>query len=118
MDALGLQPVIDYLEIFHLPPYPSILLSDVEPKKTPKKFNWIKSIALIKKLFGGDILIGFDIFPDPTNRTLNRLVLGTPETTSLLPLYFLPYNANQICSNLFFFNFVIVKLNLIENFIV
>lgn len=86
MDALGLQPVVDYLRLFNLPPYPSILIGYVEPNKTANKFNWIKSIALIKKIFGGDILIGFDIFPDPTNRTLNRLVLGTPETTSLLPL--------------------------------
>lgn len=86
MDELGLQPVIDYLEMFHLPPYPSILMRDVDANSTAKKFNWIKTIALTKKIYGGDILIGFDIFPDPTNRTLNRLVLGTPETTSLLPL--------------------------------
>lgn len=86
MDELGLLPVIDYLEMFHLPPYPSILRPDVDANSTSKKFNWIKTIALTKKIYGGDILIGFDIFPDPTNRTLNRLVLGTPETTSLLPL--------------------------------
>lgn len=87
MDSLGLQPVIEYLEMFHLPDYPSILDKDVNSNKTTdENFDWIESIALIKKYFGMDVIIGFDIFPDPTNRTSNRIVLGTPETTALLPL--------------------------------
>lgn len=84
MDALGLRPILDYLAILHLPNYPSILKNSTN--NNDYEFNWVKTIATIKKVFGGDIIFGFDIFPDPTNRTNNRLVLGTPETGSVLPL--------------------------------
>lgn len=86
MDAKGLRPVIDYLTKLHLPDYPSILLKEIDADKSPATFDWIQSIAAIKRIFGADVIIGFDIFPDPTNRTRNRIVLGTPETDAVLPL--------------------------------
>lgn len=87
MDELGLQPVSDYLSIFQLPSYPSIL-NEAVGKITDfqRKFDWVTTIAIIKRTFGIDILVGFDVFPDPQNRTSNRLVLGTPETETVLPL--------------------------------
>lgn len=85
MDSIGLQSVVDFLIKFRLPSYPSILNKETDRNKSID-FDWIQSIALIKKNFGADIIIGFDIFPDPTNRTRNRIVLGTPETGSVLPL--------------------------------
>lgn len=87
MDALGLQPILDYLQIFKLPNYPTIIDSNTENgDNSIDEFDWIDCIAEIKRITGADIIIGFDIFPDPVNRTRNRIVLGTPETTSILPL--------------------------------
>lgn len=77
MDELGLQPVLDYLSVFQLPDYPSILNEMVGNIPDPnRKFDWVTTIAVIKRVFGIDILVGFDIFPDPQNKTTNRLVLG------------------------------------------
>lgn len=87
MDANGLRPVFKYLSKLHLPNYPSILYKEIDADKAPAQFDWIYSVAAIKRIFGADVIIGFDIFPDPTNRTRNRIVLGTPETDSVLPLY-------------------------------
>lgn len=83
MDANGLKPVLNYLSQVHLPNYPSILDT---PSDTDKSFDWVETVATVKRIFGADIVIGFDIFPDPTNRSINRIVLGTPETESVLPL--------------------------------
>lgn len=87
MDANGLRPVVNYLSKLHLPSYPSVLYEEITADKSPAKLDWIQSVAAIKRIFGADVIIGFDIFPDPTNRTRNRIVLGTPETDSVLPLY-------------------------------
>lgn len=83
MDSLGLQPIIDYLRLFHLPSFPSIVKKQ---KNGSHEFRWVTSIAEIKRTIGLDVVFGFDIFPDPANRTRNRIVLGTPETNSVLPL--------------------------------
>lgn len=84
MDSLGFRPLLDYLTMVNLPEVPSILKDDTSAKNAT--FDWVETIALIKKVFGADVIFGFDIFPDPANRTSNRLVLGTPETESVLPL--------------------------------
>lgn len=88
MDAIGLQPVIDYLRMFHLPEYPSFIdtSNNQDDARKPFEFDWIRSIAEIKRTIGMDILFGFDIFPDPSNRTNNRIVIGAPEADSVLPL--------------------------------
>lgn len=86
MNTLGLKPVQNYLKQFLLPNYPTIL-NVTNVNYTNYKFDWINSIAMIKKFFGADFIIGFEILPDPSNRTINRLVFGTPETGSDLPLY-------------------------------
>lgn len=89
MDAIGLQPVIDYLRMFHLPEFPSFIddkNNHNDENRKPFEFDWIRSIAEIKRTIGMDILFGFDIFPDPSNRTRNRIVIGAPEADSVLPL--------------------------------
>lgn len=87
MDSLGLQPTIDYLHQFYLPTYPTAINTEIADGAAIENFNWIESIAEIKRYTSADVIFGFDIFPDPTNRTRNRIVIGTPETTSVLPLY-------------------------------
>ncbi|KAG4074705.1 hypothetical protein HA402_008803 [Bradysia odoriphaga] len=87
MDKLGLQPVIDYLKKWRLPSTPTILnvTDNHVVQYLNYSFDWVQSIAVIKKQFGGDLIIGFDIFPDPTNRTIMRIVVGTPESEAILP---------------------------------
>lgn len=81
MDELGYEPIKDYLKKFEIPEIPSYLnATDAE-----SSFEWIKTTALIKQKMGFDLFIGFDIFPDPTNGSINRLVLGSPEQGSDLP---------------------------------
>lgn len=84
MDTLGLRPLLDYLTLVGLPEVPSILRNNTDYEN---KFDWVKTLASIKKVFSADVIFGFDIFPDPSNRTINRLVLGTPESSSVLPLW-------------------------------
>lgn len=85
MDTLGLRPLLDYIKLVNLPETPSILKNETASNRSDD-FNWIRTIALIKRTFGADIIFGFDIFPDPSNKSINRLVLGTPESGSVLPL--------------------------------
>lgn len=85
LDELGFGPVVKYLEEYKLPMIPSYLnLTDRD--ESTERFDWIESIGLIKKSFGGDLIIGFDLFPDPRNRSRNRIAVGSPEASSLLPL--------------------------------
>lgn len=86
MDSIGLRAPLDYLEYFRLPNYPSIIATENDESTNLKEFDWIDTIAQIKKTIGLDIIFGFDIFPDPTNKTRNRIVLGSPELNSVLPL--------------------------------
>lgn len=88
MEEMGLQPVEDFLKKFHLPSTPTILniTENNFVNYLNYTFDWIESIAIIKKLFGSDLIIGFEIFPDPTNRSTKRIVVGTPEPDTILPL--------------------------------
>lgn len=85
MDSLGLQPVVDVLKDFALPKYPAALNKTLN-KSTSYTFDWITSIAKIKKYVRNDLIIGFDIYPEPGNRTLKRLTFGLPDASSMLPL--------------------------------
>lgn len=92
MNALGLQPVFKYLKEFFLPNYPVIMnitsSSSANHTKNPNGyFDWVKSVARIKKIIGTDLIVGFDIFPDPVNQSVNRLVFGVPDGSEILPLY-------------------------------
>lgn len=87
MDALGLQPILDYLHLFKLPNYPTIIDKSIGKAASTDDFDWIECVADIKRITSADSIIGFDIFPDPSDRFHNRIVLGVPETGSILPLY-------------------------------
>lgn len=59
----------------------------IEPNAADFQFDWIKSIAKIKRSIGADKLLGFEIFPDPKNRSVNFLAIGSPSSESELPLW-------------------------------
>lgn len=67
MDALGYDPLFKLLDTYNLPNYPTMLnLTEVDYESYD--FDWIRSLAKVKQLLGMDIMIGFDVFPDPKDR--------------------------------------------------
>ncbi|XP_062122590.1 endothelin-converting enzyme 2 isoform X2 [Drosophila sulfurigaster albostrigata] len=91
LDQRNLEPLVAYLQRFKLLLLPSALNltfssnSRYAMESTNASFNWLDSIVAIKRHLSMDLIIGFDVFPDPFNRTLNRIALGTPETESAFP---------------------------------
>ncbi|XP_065358799.1 endothelin-converting enzyme 2 [Calliphora vicina] len=90
LEERGMEPLVHFLNEFKLPLIPSGLNITLSPDSAKKynqsgKFNWLQSMVFIKKFLSMDLIIGFDIFADPLNRTINRIALGTPETDSALP---------------------------------
>lgn len=45
-----------------------------------------KLLGRIKRFYGKDIMVGWDIYPHPRNRTSYRMAVGTPDMTGGLPL--------------------------------
>lgn len=82
-DKLEFGPIFEYLKAYSLPKFPT-LVSDSDAKNY--KFDWIKTIVKVKRSLGADKLIGFEIFPDPKNRTLKYLAIGSPSSENDLPL--------------------------------
>ncbi|KAH8312592.1 hypothetical protein KR044_011581 [Drosophila immigrans] len=92
LDVRNLAPLVEYMQRFKLLLLPSALnitFSSSSLKyaveSSNASFNWLDSIVAIKRHLSLDLIIGFDVFPDPFNRTLNRIALGTPETESAFP---------------------------------
>ncbi|EDW67430.1 neprilysin-1 [Drosophila virilis] len=91
LDERDLEPLVHYLQKFKLPVLPSALnltLGSGSKYNTVMgnfSYNWLDSVVTIKRHLSLDLIVGFDVFPDPLNRTLNRIALGTPETDSAFP---------------------------------
>lgn len=92
LDERNLEPLIQYIQEFKLLLLPSALnltlssTSKYNMDVSNTSYNWLDTVAAIKRHLSMDLIIGFDVFPDPLNRTLNRIALGTPETDSAFPL--------------------------------
>lgn len=82
-DKLQFKPLFQFLKDYNLPSIPTIISSTDE---SDNHFDWIKSIVKIKRSLGADKLIGFEIFPDPKNRSEKYLAIGSPSTDNDLPL--------------------------------
>ncbi|KAI5638947.1 peptidase family m13 domain-containing protein [Phthorimaea operculella] len=92
LDKRGLSPVIPVLTSLGLPPYPTYvnISEDVDYSSfkfsfVSLKFDWLETVIAIKTQLGMDVLIGFDLFTDPRNSSVYRLVMGSPETTNPFP---------------------------------
>jgi hypothetical protein len=83
IDKLQFDPLFRYLKDFKLPKVPSLI---TDPEAADFQFDWIKSIVKIKRSLGADKLIGFEIFPDPKNRSQQYLAIGSPSVENDLPL--------------------------------
>lgn len=92
LDERDLEPLVNYLQRFKLPLLPSALNltfssgSKYATETSNYTYNWLDTVVAIKRHLSLDLIVGFDVFPDPLNRTLNRIALGTPETESAFPL--------------------------------
>ncbi|CAG9583046.1 unnamed protein product [Danaus chrysippus] len=87
LDKRGLKPVIKILESLGLPAYPTVINVTDDIDYSDYKFNWLEAVIKIKTQLGMDVLIGFDIFTDPKNSSIYRLVMGSPETTNPFPSF-------------------------------
>lgn len=87
LDKRGLKPVISILESLGLPPYPTFINATEDFDYSTYNFDWLDAVIKIKTQIGMDVLIGFDIFTDPKNSSVYRLVMGSPETTNPFPRY-------------------------------
>ncbi|KAJ2951400.1 hypothetical protein O0L34_g13545 [Tuta absoluta] len=85
LDKLGLKPVIPVLISLGLPPYPTYVNITEDVDYSSFKFDWLETVIRIKTQLGMDVLIGFDLFTDPRNSSVYRLVMGSPETTNPFP---------------------------------
>lgn len=83
IEKQGFKPLFKYLNEYNLPKIPTMLS---QPDTTEIKFDWVKSIVKLKRSLGVDKLIGFDVFPDPKNRSVKFLAIGSPSQENDLPL--------------------------------
>lgn len=75
--------MIDYLKKFNLPSFPSAISVNISKSTNVSSngFEWIKSIAEIKKTTGLDVIIGFDVISNPKiqiNQINSHIFLGIP----------------------------------------
>jgi hypothetical protein len=80
LDSQGLEPMFQFLREIGMrvrPPFHE------EVAKEP--FNWVPIAVQTKRLLFQDLLVGFSIYPQNSNRTIQRLTLGTPDVRSPLP---------------------------------
>lgn len=85
LDELGLEPVFKVLDSLGLPHYPTYINASEASDYSTYTFDWIQAVINVKTQLGMDVLIGFDIFTDPRNSSMYRLVMGSPETTNPFP---------------------------------
>lgn len=77
--------MMSVLESLGLPAFPTIINATDDLDYATYEFNWLDTVIKIKTQIGMDVLIGFDIFTDPRNSSIYRLVMGSPETTNPFP---------------------------------
>lgn len=83
MTKLEYKVLFKYLQEYNLPKIP-MMIND--PLSENFKFDWIKSVVRIKKSYGVDKFIGYDIFNDPKNRSVKFGALGSPTQENDLPM--------------------------------
>ncbi|CAB3262583.1 unnamed protein product [Arctia plantaginis] len=69
-------------ESLGLPPFPTFINATDDFDYSTYEFNWLDAVIKIKTQIGNGCVNSFDIFTDPRNSSLYRLVMGSPETTN------------------------------------
>lgn len=81
-----MEPMFQILRDIGMQVRPSLQI-----ETTQEPFNWVPVVVRTKRLVFQDLLVGFSISPQNTNRTIMRLTLGTPDVRSPLPGYYNTY---------------------------
>lgn len=84
-DKQGLKPIFDILASLGLPLFPTYLNVTKDFDYSTYKFDWLETVIKVKTHIGMDVIIGFDIFSDTRNSSVNTLAMGTPETINPFP---------------------------------
>jgi len=69
VNELDLSPLFDLLKLLNLPMIPFV---------TNKTTNYVKQLASVKRILGLDIFFGFEVIPDPKNKSKNVLFFHFP----------------------------------------
>lgn len=77
LDSLGLLPLFQVLKSLDLPETPAAM--------SGKRGDVARQMAKIRKIIKKDIFVGFDIGPDPRNKSRNVIYLDVPSSSSPLP---------------------------------
>ncbi|CAG5043616.1 unnamed protein product [Parnassius apollo] len=85
LNKRGIKPVIEILDSLGLPSFPTLINITDDIDYNNYTFDWLETVIKIKTQLGMDVLIGFDIYSDPKNSSVYRLMLGSPETTNPFP---------------------------------
>ncbi|CAK1582999.1 unnamed protein product [Parnassius mnemosyne] len=85
LNKRGIRPVIEILNALGLPSFPTLINITDDIDYNNYTFDWLETVIKIKTQLGMDVLIGFDIYSDPKNSSVYRLMLGSPETTNPFP---------------------------------
>lgn len=94
MDSVGYAPVETFMQKIGFPAVPRFFTKQQQQAssrwesstKGDSGGSAAKLLGRIKRYYGKDILIGWDVYPDPRNRTAFRMAVGTPEASGGLPL--------------------------------
>lgn len=86
MDGVGYAPVEMFMQKIGFPAVPRFFLAKQAQSTKGSVVSAPKLLGRIKRYYGKDILIGWDVYPDPRNRTAFRMAVGTPEASGGLPL--------------------------------
>jgi hypothetical protein len=82
LDSQGLEPMFQFLRDIGMQVRPPL-----QTEATQQPFNWVPIAVRTKRFLYQDLLVGFSIYPQNSNRTIQRLALGTPDIRSPLPGY-------------------------------
>ncbi|XP_067012071.1 endothelin-converting enzyme homolog isoform X2 [Anabrus simplex] len=81
LETLELRPMMDVLDYIGTP------LPNPIPFTSVPSFKPVETMVKAKLVMDKDLLIGFGVYPDAKNRSINKLTIGKPDTDSPLPSY-------------------------------
>ncbi|XP_069692640.1 neprilysin-11-like isoform X2 [Periplaneta americana] len=84
LDAQGLEPMFRFLREIGLPERPNLTVVD---EWDTASFKWVPVSVKAKRRVMQDLLVGLSVVPLERNNTVNKLHLGTPEVSTLMPEY-------------------------------
>jgi hypothetical protein len=82
LDSQGLEPMFQILRDIGMQVRPAL-----RNETNQEPFNWVPIAVKTKRRVFQDLLVGFSVYSQNSNRTIQRLTVGTPDIRSPLPGY-------------------------------